>query len=141
MQIVCYTMCKPLTPLERKIMELSSFDHLWALLAPASEYNRKRSDCQGLWNSLPLKKQHVVYRVLCNKKAKGERIHPNPFFALEDNINVEPEFLTGPQQDEAWQYNIPIVMVKHNGRYRICTAETQKLFELEFVQEWNPRCD
>jgi len=122
-------------------MELSSFDHLWALLAPAPEYNRKRSDCQGLWDTLPLKKQHVVYRVLCNKKKKGERIHPNPFFALEDNINVEPEFLTGAQQDEAWEHNIPIVMVKHNDRYRICTAETQKLFELEFVQEWNKYLD
>ena len=116
--------------------ELTSFDNFWALLSPAAEYNRKRADCQGLWNSLPLKKQHVVYRIIRNKKEKGERIHPNPFFALEDNINAEPEFLTGTQQDEAWNNNIPIVMVKHHGRFLICTAETQKVFELEFVQKW-----
>jgi len=121
--------------------ELTSFDHFWALLSPAAEYNRKRTDCQGLWNTLPLHKQHVVFRVLQNKKAKGERIHPNPFFALEDNINVEPEFLTGTQQDEAWDNNIPIVMVKHQGKYRICTEETQKVFELEFVQKWEKYID
>ena len=117
--------------------QLNSFDHLWALLAPAAEYNRKRSDCQGLWDSLPLQKQHVVFRVIQNKKFKGERLHPNPFFALEDNITAEPEFLTGTQQDEAWEHGIELVMVKYHDRYRICTRETQKLFELEVFQKWD----
>ncbi len=121
--------------------ELTSFDHLWSLLNPAAEYNRKRSDVKGLWDTLPLHKQHVIYRVIQNKKSKGERIHPNPFFALEDNVNVEPEFLTGAQQDEAWDQGIPMVMVKYQKRYKICTEETQKLFELEFVQEWKRKDD
>ncbi|MBO4689980.1 MAG: hypothetical protein J5621_03815 [Paludibacteraceae bacterium] len=116
--------------------QLTSFDHLWLLLNPAPEYNRKKPDCQGLWNSLTLKKQHVVYRIIRSKKEKGERLHTNPFFALEDNINVEPTFLTGPQQDEAWADGKPLVMVKYRDRYAICTAETQQLFELEFVREW-----
>lgn len=116
--------------------ELTSFDHFWALLNPAPDYNRKRQECLGLWNSLTLKRQHVVYRILRDKKEKGLRIHPNPFFALEDNINAEPEFLTGTQQDEAWDNNIPLVMVRYQNLYRICTLETQTLFELEFVQKW-----
>ena len=116
--------------------QLTSFDHLWLLLNPAPEYNHKKPDCQGLWNSLTLQKQHVIYRIIRSKKEKGERLHPNPFFALEDNINVEPTFLSGTQQDEAWADNIPLVMVKYRDRYVICTAETQQLFELEFVRQW-----
>ena len=120
---------------------LTSFDHLGLLLAPAAEYNRKRSDCQGLWDTLPLSRQRIVYRVLRDKKAKGERVHPNPFFALEDNINVEPQFLTGTQQDEAWEQGTPLVMVKYQGNYRICTAEMQQQFELELVRPWKKRID
>lgn len=131
---------KPL--FKSKIMaNLSSFDHLWSLLNPASEYLRKRKDVQSLWDTIPLQKQRVIYRVIRDKKEKGLRLHPNPFFALEDNINVEPEFLTGTQQDEAWDNNIPLVMVKYQGNFRICTKEIQELFDLEFVMDWSKFTD
>lgn len=121
--------------------DLSTFNHFWALLSPVAEYERKRTDCKTLWDSLPLQRQRVIYSVIKRKKENGERLHPNPFFALEDNINAEPTFLSGTEQEEAWEDKIPLVMVKYHDRYLICTEEMQKLFGLEFVMKWEKRDD
>ncbi|MBR5676633.1 MAG: hypothetical protein IKX20_00625 [Paludibacteraceae bacterium] len=121
--------------------DLSTFNYFWALVAPVAEYERKRNDCKALWDSLPIQRQRIIYRVIQRKKENGEKVHPNPFFALEDNINVEPDFLSGMQQEEAWERGIPLVMVKYHDRYLICTEETQKMFGLEFVMKWEKRVD
>ena len=114
----------------------NTFDYLWRLLAPASTYDNKKDSCRALWNSFTLEQQRVIYAVLRNKKAQGEKIHPNPYFALEDNAYPEPDFLNGVQQDECWEQGIPLVMVEYKGRFPICTRATAELFQLKIHQEW-----
>ena len=115
---------------------MDTFNHLWALLDPSNSYLPQQECCRRIWSSLPLQRQRIIYSSLREKLQKGEKVHPNPKFALEDNMNAQPEFLTGTQQDEAWDNQIPMVMVKYQERYRICTEQTQKNFELEFVRKW-----
>lgn len=113
--------------------QLSSFDHLWSLLSPSSEYQRKREACKSLWDSFPLEHQRIIYASLHRQKERGESIHPNPCFALEDNVKAQPPFLTGTEIDEAWANGAALVQVRYNGLYKICTASDARSFGLHVV--------
>ena len=116
---------------------LSSFDHLWALLRPSSEYQRKREACRSLWDSFPLERQRIIYAAIQRAKQRGEGIHPNPYFALEDHAKAEPPFLSGTEIEEAWADSIPLVQVRFNRLYKICTEADARSFGLTVVQPFN----
>ena len=118
---------------------MTSFDYLWQVIDPADSYPQVKDTCRKIWDAQPLQRQRIIYATIKQKLRDGEKVHPNPKFALEDNLNAQPEFLNGIQQDECWMNGIPIVQVRYNGVYKICTLTTMKRFGLEFVKEWRAR--
>ena len=56
---------------------------------------------------------------------------------VADYPEPTPEFLTGEQQDDCNARGIKLVQVRVDGKYRICTLETEKTFNLEHVCNWN----
>lgn len=63
---------------------MCSFFSVWALLNPQGEYKRRYNACQRLWASYEPEMQQRVYTTLCEAMQRGERVSPNPYFAIED---------------------------------------------------------
>ena len=61
-------------------------------------------------------------------------VHYDPIRAIKENSwqvkEQQPEFLKGNEEGD-------LVQVRYNGLYKICTRETMKKFNLEFVKNWN----
>ena len=63
--------------------EKKSFDYMWELLNPPREFHNMRAKCETvLWNALSIHMQHRVYRLIRDKKRRGESIQPNPWYAI-----------------------------------------------------------
>ena len=114
-------------------MENVSFENLWQLLSPVGEYCRRRKACEKRWNTFSPAKQQAIYRILQAKKTKGEYVSPNPYFAIDDNDC--PLFLSGMEQERASAAGVPLVMVRYQGRFLVCTRETMAMYQLEFVRD------
>ena len=57
---------------------------IWALLNPQGEYKRRRRACERLWDSYAPELQQRIFDMLRTAKQRGDRINPNPYFAIED---------------------------------------------------------
>lgn len=117
---------------------MKSFDFLWSLLSPSPEYNGLRTKCEQLWSSFNIQKQRLIYKVIQTKQRNGEFVDFNPYYALQKNANPQPHFLNGWEMEDAWSRDIPIVRVKYNELFLICTRETMEDFGLLFVSDVPP---
>jgi hypothetical protein len=63
-------------------------------------------------------------------------VDKNPYFFVQDFPEPQPHFLSGVEQDNCHVACIPLVQVRYNGAYKICTRETMKTFGLEWVRDW-----
>jgi len=61
-----------------------SFFSLWALLKPQGEYKRRRAACERLWAGYPPEMQQRIFDTINTARQRGDRISPNPYFAIED---------------------------------------------------------
>jgi len=113
-------------------MERVAFEALWQLLSPEGEYCRRRKVCEKRWSSYSAERQQYLFKLLQRKKSNGEYVSPNPYFAIDDNDR--PVFLSGEEQDRVRGAGIAMVLVKHLGRYLVCTRETMRVYELEYVR-------
>ena len=66
----------------------------------------------------------------------GAHFKPRLDWLISDFPEPEPDFLSGQEQDRLREQGIPLVQVKYNGKFLICTRETKELFNLEFVRDW-----
>ena len=66
-------------------MESITFDTIWTLLAPFGEFKRRRQACMALWDSFSPEAQQYIYERIQGKLQRGEFVHDNPYFAIEDN--------------------------------------------------------
>ena len=91
------------------------------------------SDARRIWSS----DQYPEWkrRLLIRRINEGKWLKSRFDWTLTD-FDPKPEFLSGVEQEENWRLNIPMVQVKVNGSYRICTLETQQDFALPFIQPW-----
>ena len=113
-------------------MEEVSFEALWQLLSPEGEFCRRRRVCLKRWESFSLQRQRMIYSILVTKKANGDYVSPNPYYAIDDND--KPVFLSGMEQDRLRAAGIALVMVKYHERYVVCTHETMSAYALEFIR-------
>ena len=86
------------------------------------------------------KRSEVAKRAMIKAAKDGAHGHPgdqqNPYFFVVDFPEPQPEFLSGQDQDRLREKGTPMVQVKYNGKFLICTRETMKLFHLEWVRDW-----
>ena len=86
------------------------------------------------------KRSEVAQRAMIEAAQEGAPGHPgdssNPYFFVVDFPEPTPAFLSGQEQDRLREQGIPLVQVKYNGKFLICTRATMQLFNLEFVRDW-----
>ncbi len=116
----------------------SLFEKFWKFFSvdmPAEFHNRK-----GATKIAFEKRSEVAQRAMVEAAQEGAPGHPgdssNPYFFVVDFPEPKPTFLSGQEQDRLREQGIPLVQVKYNGKFLICTRATMQLFNLDFVRDW-----
>ena len=114
------------------------FEKFWKFFSvamPTEFHNRK-----GATKVAFEQRSEVAQRAIVNAAKEGAPGHPgdtsNPYFFVVDFPEPQPTFLSGQEQDEHHRQGIPLVQVKYNGKFLICTKQTMQDFNLEFVRNW-----
>ena len=95
-----------------------------------------RNESRAIWENFPLWKRLLMLKELA--KPTGQ-VRPRLDWTLSA-FNPQPEFLSGPDQDEYWKSpewvknRKPLCKVLYQGLYKICTEETMRTFDLEFKE-------
>ena len=110
------------------------FNTIWALLLTNGASPRKEEGTRRYWLTLSDEQQQIAFRNISRKLAERAFVHYDPIRAIKENSwqvkERQPEFLKGNEKGD-------LVQVRYNGLYKICTRETMKKFNLEFVKNWN----
>ena len=94
--------------------------------------NYERGDAIDAWNNAsPAKKIKLLAAV-----REGKFFKPRLDWLVSDFPEPQPEFLSGEQQDNLRKQGIPLVQVKYDGKFLICTRDTMNLFNLEWSRDW-----
>ena len=113
----------------QKLMEKDTdFMDFWTLYRPNEiRFPNRKIATYRLWRSrLPATQKAMLAYVTENRVPEWK----NPYFFVQEFLDPEPDFLRG---DEA----VAEVQVRYNGRFKICSRETMRLFNLDFVRDWN----
>ena len=78
----------------------------------------------------------VKKRQLIEAVKSGAHFKPRLDWLIADFPEPQPEFLSGLDQDKLREKGIPMVQVKYNGKFLICTRKTMELFGLEWERDW-----
>ena len=124
---------------EKKTEENLDFMDFWFLFSAPKEMLNRENACRRLWESQTFSraKKQAIMKELTEHQMNGTLTEErNPFFYLNNHNEPQPEFLSGLDQDKLREKGIPMVQVKYNGRFLICTRETMDLFGLEWNRDW-----
>ena len=103
-----------------------------------ADWQNRAAACErDLWTPMPLVKKKAILRALAEQSCS----EPNPYFFLLHFPTPQPEFLSGQAQERNWRLGIPMVQVKYNDHFLICTKQTQLDFDLDFQQDWLDKRD
>ena len=107
---------------------------LWRALYQNGASAKSEDATHRFWLTLTPEQQAQVSQTIVRKVAAGDFVWYNPIRAIQENIRRTqtpgPTFLRGDEKG-------PIVQVKYNGMFKLCTPETEKAFHLEHVRNWN----
>ena len=67
---------------------------------------------------------------------EGKFFKPRLDWLISDFPEPQPVFLSGEQQDSLRKQGIPLVQVKYDDKFLICTRDTMNLFGLQWVRDW-----
>ena len=87
---------------------------------------------KNIWWSCTLAKKIKLLEAV----RSGAHFKPRLDWLISDFPEPQPEFLSGLDQDKLREKGIPMVQVKYNGKFLICTRETMVLFGLEWNRDW-----
>ena len=122
---------------EKKTEENLDFMDFWFLFSAPKEMLNRENACRRLWETFSRAKKQAIMKELTEHQMNGTLTEErNPFFYLNNHDEPQPEFLSGLDQDKLREKGIPMVQVKYNGRFLICTRETMDLFGLEWNRDW-----
>ena len=118
--------------------EKSSFDYMWDLLNPPREFHNMRGKCEtNLWNTLSIHMQHRVYRLIRDKKRRGESVHPNPWYAIVNARDAEPTNYNGDTRIDELVKTTKMVVAWYKERAGIYTLEEALALKLSIIREFN----
>ena len=122
---------------EKKTEENLDFMDFWFLFSAPKEMLNRENACRRLWETFSRAKKQAIMKELTEHQMNGTLTEErNPFFYLNNHNEPQPEFLSGLDQDKLREKGIPMVQVKYNGKFLICTRETMDLFGLEWNRDW-----
>ena len=118
---------------------------LWKALYQNGASAKSEDATHRFWLSLSHEQQALVSQTIVQKVAAKEFVWYNPIRAIQEIIRrtptLAPEFLSGKEQEQNWKRGIPMVQVKYNGSFRICTRQTMDQFHLDYQQDWLQKID
>ena len=118
--------------------EKKSFDYMWELLNPPREFHNMRAKCEtALWNALSIDMQHRVYRLIRDKKRRGEAIHPNPWYAIVNARDAEPTNYNGDPRIDDLAKTTKMVIAWYKERAGIYTLEEARALKLKIERKFN----
>lgn len=112
----------------------SLYEKFWNLYEPAPEFHNRYGATKIAFEQRSEVAQRAMIASL--EEHPGMKGSPNPYFFVVDFPEPQPYFLSGVEQDEYKKSRIPLVQVKYNGQFKICTRDTMTRFNLEFVRHW-----
>ena len=119
-----------------------SFNLIWSLLYQNGASPKKEEGTRRYWETLTVEQQQFVLTTITQKLKEGAFVHFDPIRAIQETLrrfkSVGPSFLSGPEQNACFRQGIPLVQVRYNDRYLICTRQTMQQFGLEYVRDWLP---
>lgn len=106
-----------------------NFESYWDAIKPAARYDDRKLSAEIVWNSHPEKQAPIMAWL----QKHGPYPDRNPYFFILDftvrtNLTI-PQWLRGDEGGD-------IVQVRYNGTYKLCTRETMRRFNLEYVRDW-----
>ena len=116
-------------------MQLTTFDHVWALVG-TNAYEDRKGACRSYWNSLSLAKQRQIYYTIREQKRRGEYVKENPLFAIQD-CSPQPTNWNGKDGINKMIKSTKMVIAKYGSVYGTYTAFEAKLFEMTDVKPLN----
>ena len=117
--------------------EKSSFDYMWNLLNPPREFHNMRTKCETtLWNALTIHMQHRIYRLIRDKKRRGETIQPNPWYAIVNARDAEPTNYNGDARVDEIAKTTPMVIAWYKERAGIYTLEEALALNLNIIRDF-----
>ena len=99
-----------------------SFNDIWTLLHPKSDYDQLRGICRNLWNSFSLELRQSIYDRIEEKKKRKEFVDYNPLWAIRKN-NVPNRMQTLSFNDYYAHYG---TTEEQNGWRRVFLPKQQK---------------
>ena len=114
------------------------FEKFWKFFSVAmpNEFRNRKGATKVAFEQ----RSEVAQRAIVEAAQEGAPGHPgdnpNPYFFVVDFPEPKPAFLSGQEQDRLRGQGVPLVMVKYNGEFLICTRYTMILFGLEWVRDW-----
>lgn len=124
---------------EKKTEEGLDFMDFWFLFSAPKDMLNRENACRRLWESTTFSraKKQAIIKELSDHQMNGTFTEErNPFFYLNNHDEPQPEFLSGQEQDRLRERRIPLVQVKYNGKFLICTRATMELFGLQWERDW-----
>ena len=64
---------------------MSTFNYIWTLLEPKTEYANLINKCKELWDSFPIETQRAIYAKIRKKKSENLFVDYNPLLAIRNN--------------------------------------------------------
>ena len=124
---------------EKKTEENLDFMDFWFLFSAPKEKLNRENACRRLWESQTFSraKKQAIMNELTEHQMNGTLTEErNPFFYLNNHDEPQPTFLSGQDQDKLRSLGIPLVQVRYNGRFLICTQEEMQKFNLQWERDW-----
>ena len=116
------------------------FTNIWQLLLDNGASPRKEEGTRRYWLTLSDQQQALAFNSISRKLSERAFVHYDPIRAIKENSwqvkQPQPTFLSGQDQDKLRSLGIPLVQVRYNGRFLICTQEEMQKFNLEWVRDW-----
>ena len=128
---LCARDCEPQTPIPFWTDIKLAYKKMGGEL-PTGAINSIERNAFAAWQlASPAKKIKLLAAV-----KSGAHFKARLDWLIADFPEPQPHFLSGQEQDEYKKSRIPLVQVKYNGKFLICTKEMMNTFGLEFVRHW-----
>ena len=126
-------------------MENDYWPSIWQALYDNGASAKKEEGTHRYWLTLSPAQQEHAFTTITKRLQAGKFVWFDPIRAIKEALRTlkpsTPEFLSGRQQEQNWRNGIPMVQVKYNGSFRICTRATMEQFHLDYQQDWLPLKD
>ena len=124
---------------KEKTMNDITIQTLWQLLQPSELFGTRGryQKCLNTWCRLDAAQQKRIYQQIAEKKRRGEFVHPNPCFALDDALQTDELQQARQPKAEPTNYNgralpkEPVATAFYNGKWGTYTMRDIKKFGLQ----------